>query len=97
MRALFAAIITVAATGASAQDARPFTEAPPGALACSGCHGAGSGLSLEQLSASEIEIAMIGFREGTRTATLMNRLAAGFSDAEIAHIAAWLADEAAAQ
>ena len=97
MRALFAAIITVAATDASAPDARPFTEAPPGALTCSGCHGAGSGISLDQMSASEIETAMIGFRDGTRAATLMNRLAAGFSDAEISQIAAWIADEEAAQ
>ena len=34
--------------------------APPGALACSGCHAAGSALSLDVLSAAEISEAMVG-------------------------------------
>ena len=92
MRVPLAAVLTCLAGIASAQD--PAT-APPGALACSGCHGAGSNLTLDGLSAEDIETAMIAFREGTRAATLMTRLAAGFSDAEIAAIAAWLAEEEA--
>jgi cytochrome c553 len=65
-------------------------EAPPGAAACSGCHGA-SGIPLDGLSASDIEAAMIAFRSGDRDATLMNRIAAGFTEGEITAIAVWLA------
>lgn len=81
-------IVLCSAGAAAAQDAPP-----PGALACSGCHGPGSTLRLENLSADEIAEAVTGFRDGTREATLMNRLAAGFTDAEIAQIAAWIAGE----
>lgn len=66
-------------------------EAPPGATTCSGCHGAGSALPLDGLTAEEIEAAMAVFREGSRTATLMPRLATGFSGEETAAIAAWIA------
>ena len=65
--------------------------APPGAMACSGCHGSGSSLSLEKLTTTEILEAMIAFKSGTREATLMNRIAAGFDEAELAAIAAWIA------
>lgn len=37
----------------------------------------------------ELVSAMQAFRSGTRPATVMNRIAKGFSDAEIAAIAAW--------
>jgi cytochrome c553 len=97
MRVLFAVLIALIADRASAQDARQFADAPPGALSCAGCHGAGSVLSLDDLSVSEIETAMTDFRDGSRTATLMNRLAAGFTDAEISQIAAWISDEEASQ
>lgn len=66
-------------------------EAPPGAMACSGCHGTGSSLSLDGLSAAEIAEAMAAFKSGARDATVMKRIAAGFDDAEIAAIAAWIA------
>ena len=65
--------------------------APPGAMACSGCHGAGSSLSLERLTAAEILEAMIAFKSGARETTLMNRIAAGFDEAEMTAIAAWIA------
>lgn len=66
---------------------------PPGALACSGCHGPGAGAipSLAGRSAGEIAAAMHGFRDGTRPATLMNRIAKGFSAQETEAIAQWLA------
>lgn len=72
-------------------------EAPPGASTCSGCHGAGSGLSLDGLTADEIAAAMTAFRDGSRPATLMPRLAAGFTEEEIAAIAAWIATTGDAQ
>jgi cytochrome c553 len=40
--------------------------------------------------ASEVAAAMRAFREGTRPATLMNRLASGFSEQEAQAIAAWV-------
>lgn len=88
MRVLVAILVVPLAGAASAQD--PAT-APPGALACSGCHGAGSEMALDGWRASEIAAAMVAYRDGSREGTLMGRLAAGFSDDEIAGIAAWIA------
>lgn len=66
--------------------------APPGATSCTGCH-AGPGTALPQIGgrpASETEAAMAGFRDGTRPATLMNRIAKGFTADETHDIAVWL-------
>ncbi|MDR3435522.1 c-type cytochrome [Telmatospirillum sp.] len=63
---------------------------PPGASACSGCHGAGR--SIPQLPGKipvEIATALQDFKTGKRPATVMDRIAKGFSDDEIAAIAAW--------
>jgi cytochrome c553 len=79
--------LSLAASGLCAQ------EAPPGATTCSGCHGAGSDLPLDSLSAQDIVTAMTAFRDGSRAATLMPRLVAGFTEEEIAAIAAWIASE----
>jgi cytochrome subunit of sulfide dehydrogenase len=69
--------------------------APPGASSCSGCHApAGARDSavptLDGRPAGEIVSAMEAFRQGARPATVMDRIAKGFSDAEIAAIAEWL-------
>jgi cytochrome c553 len=69
---------------------------PPGAASCSGCHapGAGPTSSVPRIfgrDAGEITTAMNGFRDGSLTATVMNRIAKGFSDDEVRAIAAWLA------
>jgi sulfide dehydrogenase cytochrome subunit len=69
--------------------------APPGASSCSGCHApAGARDSavptLNGRPAGEIVSAMEAFRQGARPATVMDRIAKGFSDAEIAAIAEWL-------
>lgn len=93
MRACFAAALLCVAGSVSAQDWTDPGTAPPGALACSGCHGAGSDIPLRDLSADQIESAMHGFRDGSRDATVMGRLAAGFDESEIALIAAWIAGE----
>jgi cytochrome c553 len=72
---------------------------PPGAASCSGCHGAAPeatvGPVLAGRPASEIVDAMRGFREGRLPATVMDRIAKGFSDAESEAIAAWLGAQAA--
>ena len=52
------------------------------------------GLSVSRLygrDAGEIMTAMTGFRDGSLPATVMNRIAKGFSDDELRAIAAWLA------
>ena len=70
-------------------------DAPPGALACTGCHdgAANTVLSLDGMSADEITLAVADMRSGAREATLMNRIAAGFTPEEIAAIAQWLVRE----
>jgi cytochrome c553 len=42
---------------------------------------------------AEIVKAMQDFRSGVRSATVMDRIAKGFTDAEIQAIAAWYADQ----
>jgi cytochrome c553 len=71
-------------------------EAPPGASSCSGCHASGSSVEtpvprLAGRPAAEIAAAMQAFRAGSRPATVMDRIAKGFTEAEIAAIAAWYA------
>jgi cytochrome c553 len=72
------------------------SEPPPGAASCSGCHTSGTAAasSVSRLygrNADEIMTAMTGFRDGSLPATVMNRIAKGFSDDELRAIAAWLA------
>jgi cytochrome c553 len=49
--------------------------------------------SLKNLSALEIETAMEAFRTGAREATLMNRIAKGFTADETRALAQWLATQ----
>jgi cytochrome c553 len=69
-------------------------EAPPGASSCLGCHSPVRGdaaiPSLRGRDAGEVEAAMRAFREGTRPATVMDRLARGFSAEESRAIAGWV-------
>jgi cytochrome subunit of sulfide dehydrogenase len=73
-------------------------EPPAGALACSGCHPASADRrtgvpALAGRNAADIVAAMQAFRSGQRAATVMDRIAKGFSDAEVEAIAAWYADQ----
>lgn len=93
MRRALAAGLAVAAVTATAWAAG---EPPPGAAACSGCHPASPRVSspvprLAGLDRAAIAGAMRDFRAGTRPATVMDRIARGFTDAEIQAIAAWYA------
>ena len=86
-------IATIVVSGAQGMAA---SLPPPGAASCSGCHatGAASASSVPRLygrDAGEITTAMNGFRDGSLPATVMNRIAKGFSDDELRAIAAWLA------
>jgi cytochrome subunit of sulfide dehydrogenase len=71
-------------------------EAPPGASSCSGCHASSAAVrtpvaGLVGRPAAEIVAALQAFRAGQRPATVMDRIAKGFSESEIAAIAAWYA------
>jgi cytochrome c553 len=95
MRSVVAAVIAcvsiAAATVASA-------EPPAGAAACSGCHPVSARVSspvprLAGLDRAAIAKAMQDFRSGARAGTVMDRIAKGFTDAEIQAIAAWYAEQ----
>ena len=73
-------------------------EAPPGASSCSGCHAAKASVKtpvprLVGRPAADIVAALQAFRAGQRPATVMDRIAKGFSESELAAIAAWYAAE----
>ena len=82
-----AAVLAVLSAGAAA--------APPGAEGCAGCHpaaqAAGAPLPLAGKPAEDIAAAMLAFRAGARPATVMDRIAKGFTDEEIRAVAAWVA------
>ncbi|WP_222184181.1 c-type cytochrome [Geminicoccus harenae] len=88
---LMAAVVAMAGTGPAR------AEPPPGAASCSGCHGpAGSEGPVPSLlgrPAAETAAAMAAFRTGQREATVMDRIARGFTDDETRAIADWLADQ----
>ena len=68
-------------------------EPPPGASSCSGCHGISStGAAVPVLRgrpAAEIASIMRAFKSGARPATVMGRIAKGFSDPEIDAFGTW--------
>lgn len=71
--------------------------APPGATSCSGCHAAAATEGpppIQGRPADEIAAALAAFRSGSRPATLMNRIATGFTDDESRAIAVWLSVQA---
>jgi cytochrome c553 len=84
-----AALLALVAVAAAA-------DSPPGAAACSGCHPAKAGVEspvprLVGRDAAQIVAAMDDFRAGKRSATIMDRVAKGFTDDEVKAIAAWFA------
>ena len=95
MKALCVAV-AIATVMASSPPVLAASEPPPGAASCSGCHtsGAAAASSVSRLygrDAGDIMTAMTGFRDGSLPATVMNRIAKGFTDDELRAIAAWLA------
>jgi sulfide dehydrogenase cytochrome subunit len=69
---------------------------PVGAASCSGCHSPRAGATspvarLNGRDAGELFTALAAFRDGSRPATVMTRIAKGFSDDELRAMAAWLA------
>jgi cytochrome c553 len=93
-RALAAAIGVASIAAAVVASAEP----PAGAAACSGCHPASTRVTspvpkLAGLDQAAIVRAMQDFRSGTRAATVMDRIAKGFTEAEVQAIAAWYATQ----
>jgi|SRR5215510_3331838 len=70
-------------------------DAPPGATSCTGCHPATKAdtpvPSLKGRDAAQTVAAMADFKSGKRPATVMDRIAKGFTDDETKSIAAWFA------
>ena len=69
--------------------------------ACAACHGPdgrsqGAIPSIDQLATEDFIAALQAFRADTRQGTVINRLGKGIDDAEIAAMAAYLADRRAA-
>jgi cytochrome subunit of sulfide dehydrogenase len=69
-------------------------DAPPGASSCSGCHPVSRAVDtpvvrLVGADPAEIVAAVQAFRSGARPATVMDRIAKGFTDEEIKAIADW--------
>ena len=77
----------------SAEAAEPW---PPGASSCSGCHAtARERAAIPPVAgrpAAEIAESMRAFRTGERPATVMDRIAKGFSEEETRAIAVWLSE-----
>ena len=90
---LWATAIAVAAPACA------FAAPPPGATSCLGCHAASGTdnpvVPLSTLTVEQIETTMQAFRSGSRDATVMDRIAKGFSDAEVRAIAQWYARDKA--
>ena len=91
-RALAAAIGITSIAAVAVASAEP----PAGAVSCSGCHPASARVTspvprLAGLDRAMIARAMQDFRSGQRPATVMDRIAKGFTDDEIQALAAWFA------
>ena len=92
MRAILA-VVMLAGTGMAAVAAEP-----PGASSCSGCHAAGARVDtavppIAGRAAADIVAQMQAFRTGQKPSTVMDRIAKGFSEAEIQAIADWYAQQ----
>ncbi|HEX6211662.1 MAG TPA: cytochrome C [Methylomirabilota bacterium] len=92
MKALAAAIGCLSIAAAVVASAEP----PAGAASCTGCHPASARVAspvprLAGLERAAIVKALREFRAGQRPATVMDRIARGFTDDEVQAIAAWYA------
>lgn len=96
--AVFAALSASVVLAPTNPAAAASQGAPAGASSCTGCHPANAGVDtpmprLGGRNAAELVEQMQAFRNGQRNATVMGRIAKGFSDAEIQAIAAWYAQQ----
>ena len=92
----FVGVVMFVASGAVAFAASP--EPPAGASSCSGCHAGGARVDttvpgLIGRSAADIVAQMQAFKTGQKQSTVMDRIAKGFTDAEVQAIAEWYAQQ----
>jgi cytochrome subunit of sulfide dehydrogenase len=91
-------VLIAAIAACAAMTSVSAAEAPPGAASCTGCHAEKPNAStpiprLAGLDTNAVVAAMQAYRGGQRPATVMGRIAKGFSDDEIKAIAAWFATQ----
>jgi sulfide dehydrogenase cytochrome subunit len=92
---LLSALTLSVAQIASAQGQNPIASGAAMAWQCAPCHGTNGQEFLEAMPplagmpAEQFTKAMIAYREGTRAAIIMDRVARGFTDAEIKAMAVW--------
>ena len=97
MRFSLLSVLACAFVQAGAANAADLAaDAPAGMASCSGCHAISKSVDtpvprLFGRKADELALAMREFKAGTKPSTVMGRLAKGFSDDEIAALAAWFA------
>ena len=93
--ALLGATILSFAHPASAAGQNPMASGEAMAWQCAHCHGTNGQEFLEAMPplagmpVEQFTKAMIAYREGTRAAVIMDRVARGFTDAEIDAMAIW--------
>ena len=93
LRTVFAATLLFLSGPALAQQPAPLplTKEPPGASSCSGCHGRSGGIpAIQAKSADEVAAAMLEYRAGQGSPTVMDRISRGFTEQEIRDIASWI-------
>jgi cytochrome c553 len=95
MRTVLAAMLLFLSGPALAQQPAPLSieppNGPPGASSCSGCHGRSGGIpAIKAKSADEIAAAMLEYRAGQGSPTVMDRISKGFTEKEIRDIASWI-------
>ena len=95
MRSSVAAAVGLAVTAAAVVAS---AEPPAGAAGCTGCHATSTQVQtpvprLGGRDQAATVRALQDFRSGARPGTVMDRIAKGFTDAEIQAIAAWFAGQ----
>ena len=98
MHAMRSALAVVALFAMPAVASAASPEPPPGAASCSGCHAGGAKVDtpvarLVGRNAADIVAQMQAFKTGQKPSTVMDRIAKGFTDAEVEAIAAWYAQQ----
>jgi len=94
MRTVLAAMLLFLSGPALAQQPAPLSVEPPGASSCSGCHGRSGGIpAIKAKSADEIAAAMLEYRAGQGSPTVMDRISRGFTEKEIRDIASWIVQQ----
>ena len=91
-----AGLLVLQSSAACAQASPPETRARSLAATCANCHGTAGESSagmprLSGMPSAELKRAMIEYKAGTRTGTVMPQLAKGYTDAQIDAIANWFA------